>query len=367
MNVHVSYKAGKTPEVEREFHNQIQKLRRRLQVFKPELVHLRAFVEQDGSHRASSSLNLRLPSGQMAAQRSGGNALAAVKAAFADLLNQVTKHKELLRGHWTYAQRRRPAPSPQPGQNRPNLGTPAPQTGRELRQVAAAAGGVAAKPQPAKRVVEPALENWVNANLARLEAYVDHELQSRVVTGQIREDQISPEEVVDEVMVSALSQEDHRVGLLSPESWFHRLALQAIRRLIRSNADTGNLSLDAPAGQQNVTGSDENVLQYHQPDDSLPEESVIRDANVRTPEEIFAGEEMVAQLDIVLHEVKTDDREAFVLYTLEGFTIEEISRLAGRPAEEIRKSIQHVRERVQKKLPEENQYRRSLLRRSHVA
>lgn len=110
MNVHVSYKAGKTPEVEREFHNQIQKLRRRLQVFKPDLVHLRAFVEQENSHRASSSLNLRLPSGQMAAQRSGGNALAAVKAAFADLLTQVTKHKELLRGHWTQAQRRRPAP-----------------------------------------------------------------------------------------------------------------------------------------------------------------------------------------------------------------------------------------------------------------
>jgi RNA polymerase sigma factor (sigma-70 family) len=352
MNVHVSYKAGKTPEVEREFHNQIQKLRRRLQVFKPDLVHLRAFVEQDGSHRASSSLNLRLPSGQMAAQRSGGNTLAAVKAAFADLLAQVTKHKELLRGHWNQVQRRRPVP----------------QTEREVKPAAAAVSGAAAvQSQPAARSMESGLEGWVNANLARLEEYVDNELQSRVVAGQIREDQISPEEVVDEVMVSALSQEDQRVGLLSPESWFQRLALQAIRRLIRSNADTGNLSLDAPAGTPNVTGSDENVLQYHQPDDSLPEESVIRDANVRTPEEIFAGEEMVAQLDIVLHEVKTEDREAFVLYTLEGFTVEEIARLAGRPAEEVRKSIQHVRERVQKKLPEENRYRRSLLRRSRVA
>jgi RNA polymerase sigma factor (sigma-70 family) len=166
---------------------------------------------------------------------------------------------------------------------------------------------------------------------------------------------------------SALSQEDGRRHLLSPESWFHRLALQAIRRLIHANADTGNLSLDAPAGTPNVTGSDENVLQYHQPDDSLPEESVIRDANVRTPEEIFAGEEMVAQLDIVLHEVNARDREAFVLYTLEGFTVEEIARLVGRPAEEVRKSIQHARERVQHKLPEGNQYRKSLLRRSRIA
>jgi RNA polymerase sigma factor (sigma-70 family) len=359
MNVHVSYKAGKTPEVEREFHHQIQKLQRRLQVFKPDLVHLRAFVEQENSHRANSSLNLRLPSGQMAAQRSGGNPLAAVKAAFADLLTQVTKHKELLRGHWSQTQRRGPSPT--------SLKTAVP-----LRQAAAAAastvaGRVVSESQPALTVVESGVEKWVNANLSRLEEYVDLELQQRVVAGQIREDQVTCEEVVDEVMVSALSQEDGRAGLLSPESWFHRLALQAIRRLIKSNADTGNLSLDAPAGKQNVTGSDENVLQYHQPDDSTPEESVIRDASVRTPEEIFAGEEMVAQLDIVLHEVKTPDREAFVLYTLEGFTVEEIARLAGRTPEEVRKSIQHARERVQQKLPEENQYRRSLLRRSRVA
>src|ERR1043166_2632745 len=101
MNVHVSYKAGKTPDVEREFQHQIQKLQRRLQVFKPELVQLNAVAEQENSHRATMSLNLRLPSGQMAVQRSGENPLAAVKSAFADLLSQVTKHKDMLRGHGT--------------------------------------------------------------------------------------------------------------------------------------------------------------------------------------------------------------------------------------------------------------------------
>jgi len=349
MNVHVSYKAGKTPEVEREFLHQIQKLRQRLQVFKPDLVHLHAFVEQGNNRSASSSLNLRLPSGQMAAQKSGANALAAVKAAFADLLSQVTKHKELLRGHWTRKSR------PRAVDNEP--------------MTAAAAKAVMVKqPVPAQlSLAERSLENWVNANLARLQEFVEGELQLRVAAGQIREGQVSCEEVIDEVMVSALSHEDGKADLLTPESWFHRLALLAIRRLIHSNADTGNLSLDAPAGKQNVTGSDENVLQFHQPDDSLPEESVIRDANVRTPEEIFAGEEMVAQLGLVLREVGTLDREAFVLYTLEGFTVDEIARLAGRSPEQVRKSIHHARERIQQKLPEENQFRRSLLRRSRVA
>ena len=345
MNVHVSYKAGKTPEVEHEFQHQIQKLRRRLQVFKPGLVHLHAFVEQENRHNASSSLNLRLPTGQMAAQRSGQNAQAAVKAAFADLLSQVTKHKELLRGHWSRESSR-------------SAGKREPSRLPAAQQKAA---------PPAVMVVENAMVTWINANLFRLQDFVDSELQLRVAAGQLREDQVSCEEVIDEVMVGALSEENGKAAWLSPESWFHRLALQAIHRLIKSNADTGNLSLDAPAGKQNVTGSDENVLQFHQPDDSLPEESVIRDASVRTPEEIFAGEEMVAQLDLVLHDVSTTDREAFVLYTMEGFTVEEISRLSGRSPELVRKSIQHARDKIQKKLPEQNRFRRSLLRRSRVA
>src|SRR5438445_7951735 len=107
MNVHVSYKAGKTPDVEREFKHQIKKLEPRLQVFKPDLVHLHALVESDNDRGVSASLNLRLPSGQVAVQRSGENALAATKSAFADLISQVTKHKELLRGQWTRKSLRR--------------------------------------------------------------------------------------------------------------------------------------------------------------------------------------------------------------------------------------------------------------------
>jgi DNA-directed RNA polymerase specialized sigma24 family protein len=192
-------------------------------------------------------------------------------------------------------------------------------------------------------------------------------LRFRIANGQIRQEQIAPEEVLDEVIVTALSQEDGGLSLLSSENWFHGLAIQAIRRLTEDNSDTADVSLESPYRSQNVTGSDENLLQYHQPDDRPQEENMIRDEMARTPEEIFAGEEMVAQLDIVLHEVNAADREAFVLFTLEGFTIDEISRLSDRTAEQVRKSIQHARELVQQRLPEQNLYRRRLLQRSRVA
>jgi RNA polymerase sigma factor (sigma-70 family) len=225
-------------------------------------------------------------------------------------------------------------------------------------------------PAPAAQTDSAAVadvELWLSANLHKLEEFIDQEINFQVEADRIREDQITREEVIDEVIVSALSHEGGKIELLSPEGWFHRLAVQAIRRLIHDNADTANISLDAPAGIQNVTGSDENVLQYHQPDDSLPEESIIRDENVRTPEEIMAGDEMVAQLDVVLRGVHSNDREAFVLYTLEGFTVDEISRLAGRPAEQVRQSIHHARAHIQHKLPTQNQLRKSLLHHSRVA
>jgi RNA polymerase sigma factor (sigma-70 family) len=368
MNVHVSYKAGKTPEVEHEFHHQLQKLERRLQIFKPELVHLHAILEQQNNRSVSMTLNLRLPFGQMTAQRSGENPLAAVKSSFSDLLVQVTKHKDLLRGHWTRKSLRREGRArltdiPMPIEPLKPLAQ-SPEIHPDLPRVISVESHVAAKTDGA---VPADVEMWLGANFRALEEFIDQELNIQVEAEQVREDQITREEVIDEVIVRALSHEDARQHLLPMESWFHRLAVQAIRHLIHANADTANISLDAPAGMQNVTGSDENVLQYHQPDDSLPEESIIRDESVRTPEEIMAGDEMVAQLDVVLRGVQTQDREAFVLFTLEGFTVDEISRLAGRPPDQVRQSIHDARTHIQQKLPTQNQLRRSLLHHSRVA
>src|SRR5271169_6610760 len=98
MNVHISYRLHKTPAVEKDIQHQVEKLRKRLQVFRPELVHLKGTVEEISTREGTSvSLNLRLPSGQMAAQAKASSAAAAVKTAFEDLLHQLGKHKELLR------------------------------------------------------------------------------------------------------------------------------------------------------------------------------------------------------------------------------------------------------------------------------
>src|SRR5207302_6757065 len=100
MNVHISYKVPKNPDLEKDINHQLEKLQKRLQVFRPELVHLKGVVEHNSAREGFIvSLNLRLPSGQMAVQQSAPVATAALKGAFDDLLQQLTKHKDHLRSH----------------------------------------------------------------------------------------------------------------------------------------------------------------------------------------------------------------------------------------------------------------------------
>jgi ribosome-associated translation inhibitor RaiA len=174
MNVHVSYKAGKTPEVEREFQHQVQRLGRRLHVFKPDLIHLHALVNQEHSRTISWSLNLRLPSGQMAVQRSGDNPVSTVKAAFADLVAQVTKHKELLRGDWKRRESKSISEPVRPGSAIQPSAAPPP------KPVAAE------KPSGGN-----GLEAWISVNLPNLRGFVDNELQVRAGNGQIRDGQVT--------------------------------------------------------------------------------------------------------------------------------------------------------------------------------
>src|SRR5438552_11387830 len=108
MNVHVSYRLNKIPAVEKDLQHQIEKLQKRLQVFRPELIHLKGVVEESSPREGTSvSLNLRLPSGQMAVQVSAPTATSAVKGAFEDLLQQVNKHKEVLRASHKWHRGRR--------------------------------------------------------------------------------------------------------------------------------------------------------------------------------------------------------------------------------------------------------------------
>src|SRR5262249_23150314 len=157
--------------------------------------------------------------------------------AFADLKLQLNKHKELLRS----------------------------QTKRRILRRSVREESLPAVPfedTPAAlhppRISESDIRDWVNANLPRLADFVERELQYREVNGLLSPNLVTREEVIDEVMVSALDEDEDKPELLSLERWLYRLAIRSIGRLASRNSDAvPAVPLEVSARKQNVLASDE--------------------------------------------------------------------------------------------------------------
>jgi len=331
MNVHFSYRLQRTPTVEKDIQHQVEKLRKRLQVFRPELVHLKGLVEENSPREGTSiSLNLRLPSGQMAVQVSAPTPTSAVKSAFDDLLQQVNKHKEMLRASHKWSRRGEIArPSPR-----------LPQVPFEQTLAAVQTPIVSAED----------IRSYVNVNLARLERFVEREIYFREASEVIAPDSITKDEVIDETIAAALGEGYEKPERLALEPWLYRLALRALEGLARSDESNGNgrVPLEESTRKPNVRASDEPELQFHQPDESFTEETIIADDRVATPEQIAASDEMLHLIASALRDIVPDQREAFILYAIEGFGVEEIAAITGLTPDRVHASISAAREHLSK-------------------
>ncbi|HLK32579.1 MAG TPA: sigma factor-like helix-turn-helix DNA-binding protein [Terriglobales bacterium] len=348
MNVHFSYKVNKTPDIEKEINQQVEKLRRRLQVFRPELVHLKGIVEQNSAREGFLvSLNLRLPSGQMAAQEKSPAATTAIKGAFEDILEQLIKHKDLLRNQHKWPRWRRV------GRTRPQPQVPFEET-------------VAAVQAPTVSTED--ISTYVNANLTRLQRFVDRELRYRESVDQLVPETLTSAEIINEAVANALGDGLDKPERLALEPWLYRLAMRAIDDLSsRVGEDPGAVPLQRNQRAPNVRASDEPQLQYHQPDEQLVAQDVIPDRRTATPEDIAASDEMVTLVEAALLSAPRENREAFILNAVEGFTVEEIAAITDRKPEQVRASVVAAREHLRKALPIPNEFRDKLLPHSRTA
>jgi len=329
MNVHISYRLHKTPAVEKDIQHQVEKLRKRLQVFRPELIHLKGMVEEISVREGTRvSLNLRLPSGQMAVQAKAPNAAAAVKSAFEDLLQQVNKHKDLLRSTHKWTRRQKDASA------RRNVSVPFEQT---LAAVFPAT------------VSSDDVRSYVNVNLSRLERFVEREIYFREASDFIEPGSVTTNEVIDETVAAALGDAQEKPERLALEPWLYRLAMRALDELSRPDGTNGGaVHLEDSARKQNVKASDEPELQFHQPDEAITEETIIADDRVATPEQIVGSDEMMRLIASALRDVNAAHREAFILHAIEGFGVDEISAITGVPPETISISISAARDHLRR-------------------
>jgi len=347
MNVHFTYKLSKTADLEILINQRIEKLQKRLQVFRPDMVSLYGSVDEHPKMGFNVALNLRLPSGQLAAREVSDTASSAIKSCFESLKEQLVKHMDHLRAAYKWPRRRRPL-----GRTRAEAQVPFEET------LAAVQADV---------VSAQDINGWLNANLEKLQRFVERELRYRGNSGQLRAGQITPEEVISEAIANALDPRTEKPEKVTLEPWLYFLSRAAIDRLAEQSPTEGEVGLESSVGQEEATGSDEAMLQFHHPDEMLTNENVIPDGGAATPEEIAASDEVMGMIETALRGARHEDREAFILFTVEGFTVQEIVVITDRKLEDVRASIAKAREQLRKALPVGEQLRNKLIEHSKSA
>jgi RNA polymerase sigma factor (sigma-70 family) len=341
MNVHFTYKLNRPPEIEKYLQSQIEKLGPRLHVFKPDMVSLRGLMEEGPKVGFIVGLNLRLPAGQMTAKANGETLRSAIRMAFDDLTEQLGKHKEHLRSQYRYPRVR--------GDERQ----------RVEPQVAFESTVAAVKPE---KVSSMDVNGFVNANLERLRGYVERELRFRCDSGQQRLEQVTVEEVIDEVIANALDERRPRPEKIALEPWLYRLSRSAMDRLgnqLDSSTRAVRLN-EAEVHPESDVDLDE-LREFYQPDERLTNENLIADRRGSTPEDEVFREELMKMVERALRGATKHQREAFLLFTIEGFRLAEIAAIMERTPEQVQSDVKAAREHLRRSLIAAGERRQKLV------
>jgi len=344
MDVHFSYKISKTADLEKQVKQQLEKLSKYLRVFRPDLVHIKGIVEESSAREGFVvSLNLRLPSGQMAAQEKGPVAATAVKATFDALTEQLKHHKQVLRSKHKWVRRR--------------------DVDHRDAEIASFENTIAVVRPETVSAVD--ITSYIDVNLPRLERFVQRRIAYRENLGELSPGRVSADEVVAEAIATALGDELEKPERIKIEPWLYRLASEAIDRVAAGDGELGEVSFEHHHGEPNVQASDEARLQFHQPDDHLLEEDFIADGHANNPEQMAARQELIKLVQVALAGLRRPDREIFILHAVEGFNQEEIAVITNHTVEEVQASIRKARQHLQRALPIKDLFNERLVEVSH--
>jgi DNA-directed RNA polymerase specialized sigma24 family protein/ribosome-associated translation inhibitor RaiA len=315
MNLHLTVQVPRSPELNQQidrFHGKLEPL---LAAFQPELVQLQGRIVRHTSREGVlCRLNLHLPTAQLTSEKAAATTQAAFRAAGDDLIAQLNKHKQRLRLTRPHVRRRRrgfvpPAPASGPGQAE--------------------------------------LAGYFGSHADQVLAFVRRQIELRENLGELPEGRLDPLEVMDEVVVRALSARPGSVGV-NRGRWLLLLAAQAIRHLAKEYGDHPHgqavQSLDARLARPQVDADPPGETRLDQ----------VIAANRRDPEQVAGAAEALGRLATALLRLPPQQRHDLVLYLLEGFRPQELAALTHRSEADVRRSLEQAEAglRAQPEMPD---------------
>ena len=283
-----------------EINRQVLRLEREAGVFPPRRTHLHCALWRGAEGRAGVTLTLRVGDTEMRSRGEDPSPVAATRRAFEELRRQLAAHTAESReeGFWSRTSLNR---GPQGDGRRAE-----PESKREAAEV-------------------------IEHHLSGLYDFVRREITGREATGILPAGDLTPEEVVDEVAVASLEGFAERPREMDFSRWLYQLALDALeRRAEQIKAERGSVQR----------------LEDMRPEDLLADE------HRPAPEEAAARPEFRRHIDRTLAGLPRRWRQAFVLYSVEGLTLEEVARVTRLPVDSAHRLIEMAREYLRERLIE---------------
>jgi DNA-directed RNA polymerase specialized sigma24 family protein len=256
-------------------------------------------LEYNAAHEGPvCSLNLWLPTAQLHSRQDADTVLTALQSSFDQLVEQVKKHKQVLRREDVWKRRRYRFQ----------------QEARELE---------AAEVHPKDRLQ---LRDYLDQVLPQLERFITRELRFRELEGELQPGHAQKEEIIDEVVARALENVQKTASNSVP---FHYVLGEAIRVLNGppepANSSAGNVETSRLWRPGRVAGNG-------------PE--------TRAPQPSDAVEQLLASMSPI-------HRQVYVLHALEGFGWEETAQVLELSASGVAEIFRQVSREVSAVLQED--------------
>lgn len=199
------------------------------------------------------------------------------------------------------------------------------------------------------KAIQPHLENF--------NEFVRGEIEYQLATGDLKTDELTPEDVVDSVVLLAFEEYQKNPPKLPLDRWLVMLAMKYIRNETRSlrqdREDFVHLEEDIPETppEEEVVTLGEETLDFYQPDEDLQMEDVVADPTAETPEQIAESREALLQfVGQSLTELPRAWRDAFILTRVQGFSTAEIAEIFDQPEKKVKQNLQQAENALKKKL-----------------
>ncbi|GIX46986.1 MAG: hypothetical protein KatS3mg131_1197 [Candidatus Tectimicrobiota bacterium] len=315
------------PQLQEVFSRHVQALAEQVADFPPDAVYLHAVVAQHPQRPlARVGLTLHLPKRVLSAREERDDVETALHEAFAELERQLAKHKAFLRQEHLW---RRPARR---------------QALRERLKLESV---------PLAERERALLNVLIQQHLHKLYNFARREIAVLQATGDLLPGDLTPEEVVDAVVLRAARELHTRPPRLEGDRWLLRLAVEVLRSEVRRRRAerAAALHLEQPAPPDSQTSDDE-IYAFYQPDEKLRLEDLVPDPYMPTPEEVVASRDLQRYLNQTLAMLPATWRQAFVLHDIEGCTVAETAHILDVSEEEVRQALDHAHAFLRQKLAE---------------